>query len=361
MLIAKTAKIIFLLTNHLVATNTFPRALFPFHQLQEAPDTGYIEIWKPGVLTTHIDGLGLSSRQDGPSCDRKAKCKKNKIRNPADDTKCIRCPPRTKPDPTKTLCVKDDEASDEDKRKQYEEKMKEKIKEKFNKFKEKIKERLDKKKEVKNKEWEEKDKQRQDKNNQKRFRRMAVCSPAVAASIGTVAMLELADGGFSEDLFDSIDGDMLEFWPGDDINEEWLDTHIPDDESDLLNEDYVNEFLVVGDAAAESEKRSIEKRNVHEAVKAIMEKNAALRAEKRNIFTTIANAFRTFFRLLFSVAGRAAGAVSRVTKYFANGKKPNLKKPGESKYSRAEQKDKAREISQNKNWKKCLRGEKPEK
>jgi hypothetical protein len=39
----------------------------------------------------------------------------------------------------------------------------------------------------------------------------------------------------------------------------------------------------------------------------------------------------------------------------------NLKKPGESKLSRAEQKDKVKEISQNKDWKKCLRGEKPEK
>jgi hypothetical protein len=99
---------------------------------------------------------------------------------------------------------------------------------------------LEKKKESKGKEWEDKDKQRQDKRNQKKFRRMAVCTPAVAASIDTVAILELAGGGFSEDLFDSINGDMLDLWPGVDIDDDWLENSLPDDENDILNEDYVN-------------------------------------------------------------------------------------------------------------------------
>ncbi|KAH7339222.1 hypothetical protein BKA66DRAFT_435092 [Pyrenochaeta sp. MPI-SDFR-AT-0127] len=363
--IAKTTSIIFLLINHLVAAHTPPSAIVPSHQVHGALDTGSLEILKSRVFATYDAGTRLAPRQegDGGSCDRRAKCKKKKIRNPADDTKCIRCPPLTKPDPTRTLCVKDNEVSDEDKRKQYEEKIKEKIKEKFGKLKEQIKERLEKKKEVKNKEWEEKDKQRQDKRNQKRYRRMAVCSPAVAASIGTVAMLELADGGFSEDLFDSINGDMLEFWPRNDIDDDWLDKSLPDDESDITNEDYVKEFLVVGDAVSGNAKRSIKKRDIHGTVQTTSE-NAGPSTEKRNIFTSIANAFRRFGRALAdAVRGRVGGggAIARVTKFFSNGKQPNLKKPGESKLSLAEQKGKAKEISQNKNWKRCLRGEKPEK
>jgi hypothetical protein len=96
-----------------------------------------------------------------------------------------------------------------------------------------------------------------------------------------------------------------------------------------------------------------------EPVKALSEDVA-----KQNIFTTIANAFRALARAIAAAAARRAGGgapISRATKFFSNGKQPNLKNPGESKLSRAEQKDKAKEISQNKNWKKCLRGEKPEK
>ncbi|KAH8728385.1 hypothetical protein GQ44DRAFT_609311 [Phaeosphaeriaceae sp. PMI808] len=363
--IAKTAKTIFLLINHLVAAYTPPRAIFPSHWVHEAPDAGFLEILKPRVLATYDAGLGLAPRQEGNggSCDRRAKCKKKKIRNPADDTKCIRCPPLMKADPTRTICVKDNDASNEDKRRQYEEKIKEKIKEKFGKFKEKIKERLEKKKEAKKKEWEEKDKQRQDKRNQKKYRRMAVCSPVVAASIGTIAMLELADGGFSEDLFDSINGDMLEFWPSNDIGDDWLDKALPDDESDITKEDYVKEFLVIGDAASGHAKRSIDKRDIHGTVQATS-KNVGPSTEKRGAFAAIFTAFRNAVIALIAVAARRSsggGAIPQVTRFFSAGRKPNLKRPGESKLSRAEQKSKAKEISQNKNWKKCLRGEKPEK
>jgi hypothetical protein len=365
MYIRKTAKIIFLLMNHLVSAHAPPRTIFPNHWISETLEDGALEVLRPRVLGTYDAGIELFQRQegDGGSCDRRAKCKKNKIRNPADNTKCIKCPPLTKADPTKTLCIKDDDAKDEDKKKQYEEKIQEKLREKFDKFKEKIKERLNKKKEAKNTEWEEKDKQRQDKRNQKKFRRMAVCSPAVAASIGTAAMLELADGGFSEDLFDSINNDMLEYWPGGDIEDDWLDNALPDDEADILKEGYVNEFLVVGDAASGNTKRSIERRSINGTTPATSE-NAEPPTEKRNIFTAIANAFRALARLIVSAAKKRAGGggqVARPTKYFSEGKQPNLKKPGESKLSRAEQKDKAKELSKDKNWKKCLRGEKPEK
>lgn len=367
--VTNTTKFFFLLINHLVLAYIPPTAILPYYQVHGTSDDGSLGILKWRVHTLGEYEFGLFSRQEGNggSCDRRAKCKKNKIRDPADNTKCIKCPPQMKPDPTKTLCIQDNDSNKDDKKKQYEEKIKEKIKEKFNQFKEKIKERMPKKKEVKTKEWEEKDKKRQDKRNQKKYRRMAVCSPAVAASIGTVAMLELADGGFSEDLFDSINGDMLEFWPGNDIDDEWLDKNVPDDESDITNEDYVKEFLVLGDAASGNAKRSVPVAQVspstHTTQVTPSNDSHPPEVEKKNIVSAIVRAFATLVRALVNAATRriGTGVVARVSKFFSDGKKPNIKKPGESKLTRVEQKDKAKEIAQNKNWKQCLRGNKPEK
>ena len=267
-----------------------------------------------------------------------------------------------KSNPTKTVCVRDNDVSEEDKKKTYDDKIKEKIKEKLEKFKDMIKERLEKKKEEKNMEWEEKDKQRRSERNQKKFRRMAVCLPLAAAAIGTEAMLEMADGGFSLDLLDSINGDMLGVWPGSDIDDEWLDIAVPDDESDIVQEEYVKGFLEVGDAAAENTKRSMEKRNDSTDIDTTSPQESPS-TEKRNIFNAIASLFRSAVKAIISVAksiSKTAGA-TRATKFFSNGRKPNLKQPGESKWSRAQQLDKAKEISKNKNWTKCLRGEKAEK
>jgi hypothetical protein len=92
--------------------------------------------------------------------------------------------------------------------------------------------------------------------------------------------------------------------------------------------------------------------------------NAGPSTEKRNIFTAIANDLKALGRAIAAAATSRAGrdgAIARATKYSSDGKRPNLKKPGELKLLCANQKDKAKEISQNKNWKHCLRGEKPEK
>jgi hypothetical protein len=368
--ITKTAKAVFLLVNHLVAAHTPPKINLPSHRVHDAPNAASLEILKQRDVPNYDAGLGLVPRQEGNggSCDKRARCKKKNIRNPTDDTKCIRCPPLTKPNLTRTWCERDKDASQEDKKKKYQEKIEEKIKEKFDKFKEKIKERLEKKKETKKKEYEEKDRKRR--NNEKKFRRMAVCLPAVAAAIGTTAMLEMADGGFSEDLLDSINMDMLDLWPGSDIDDAFLDS-LPNDEKDITSEEYSAGFLEVGDAnSKENTKRFIEKRLIenqidHGAINATSEDTRPIISEKRSIFSLIAQVFRAVATAIGAAAARAAsrgGAqIGRATKYFSEGKKPNLKKPGEAKLSRADQKGKAKEVSQNKNWKRCLRGEKAEK
>ncbi|KAI4914153.1 hypothetical protein J4E85_010665 [Alternaria conjuncta] len=382
--VAKTIKVLFLLTNHLIAAYTPSEATLLSQRVHRGPASD-LDISQPASVLGREARFPLVNRQagNGESCERKARCKKNKIRDPSDPTKCIKCPPLMKSDPTKTVCIRDKDMSEEDKKKTYEDKIKEKIKEKFEKFKDMIKERLEKKKEEKNKEWEEKDKQRRSERNQKKFRRMAVCLPLTAAAIGTEAMLEMADGGFSLDLLDSINGDMLEVWPGSDIDDEWLDNAVPDDETDIVQEDFAKGFLEVGDAAAENAKRSMEKRDGTTDINSTDINSTNINStninftninstspqespstEKRNFINAIANLFRSAVDAVISVAkaiSRTVGAAARATKFFSNGRKPNLKQPGESKWSRAQQLDKAKEISKNKNWTRCLRGEKAEK
>ncbi|KAI4658821.1 uncharacterized protein J4E79_006580 [Alternaria viburni] len=392
--VAKTIKVLFLLTNHLIAAYTPSEATLLSQRVHRGTASD-LDISQPASVLGREARFPLVNRQagNGESCERKVRCKKNKIRDPSDPTKCIKCPPLMKSDPTKTVCIRDKDMSEEDKKKTYEDKIKEKIKEKFEKFKDMIKERLEKKKEEKNKEWEEKDKQRRSERNQKKFRRMAVCLPLTAAAIGTEAMLEMADGGFSLDLLDSINGDMLEVWPGSDIDDEWLDNAVPDDETDIVQEDFAKGFLEVGDAAAENAKRSMEKRdgttdinstdinftninftninstNINSTNINFTNINSTSpqespSTEKRNFINAIANLFRSAVDAVISVAkaiSRTVGAAARATKFFSNGRKPNLKQPGESKWSRAQQLDKAKEISKNKNWTRCLRGEKAEK
>jgi hypothetical protein len=92
--------------------------------------------------------------------------------------------------------------------------------------------------------------------------------------------------------------------------------------------------------------------------------NKGSSTEKRDLFGDLAAAFTTIVRAFVAMGRGVAnqvGTVARASRFFKDGKKPNLKKPGESKLSNAEQKAKAKEISQNNNWTKCLRGEKPEK
>lgn len=361
----KNCQAILLLLNHLVAAHVPREAIVRLNRVGRATE---LDIWPKGTPATHDTHLYPSSAElaarapnTDNACDRKAKCKKKKIRDPTNESKCIRCPPLMKADPTHTICIKDKDIKDEEKKETYKDKIKEKAQQKMKDFKDKIKERIQQKKPSKTTEWEKKDATRRDRLNNKKLRRMAQCLPLVAAAIGTQAMLEMADGGFSEDLLNGIDNDMLDLWPGTDIDDNYLDKTMPDDLHDITGEDYVNQFLQVGDAA--KTKRSIDLQDVDkeaETGSGISEQ----RADKRDIFGDIISAFVAIGRAIASAATKAAGkvgqAAARATKFFST-RKPNLKKPGESKLSRAEQKGKAKEVSQNKNWKNCLRGDKPEK
>ncbi|EAT90569.1 hypothetical protein HBI56_157380 [Parastagonospora nodorum] len=365
MRITKTCQAILFLLNHLVAAHVPLEAIAPLKHVGRASE---LDVWQKGTPATHENHLQpspveLTARapDSGNACDRKAKCKKKKIRDPTNASKCKRCPPLMKADPTHTICIQDKDIKDEEKKKTYKDKIKEKAQQMMKDFKDKIKERIQQKKPAKTTEWEKKDATRRDRLNNKKLRRIAQCLPLVAAAIGTQAMLEMADGGFSEDLLDGIDSDTLDLWPGTDIDDNYLDKTMPDDLNDITGEDYVNQFLQVGDAA--NAKRSIDLQDVDnetETDSGISEQGA----DKRDIFGDIIAGFVTIGRAIAAAATRAAGqvgqAAARATKFFST-RKPNLKKPGESKLSRAEQKDKAKEVSQNKNWKNCLRGEKPEK
>ncbi|PVH91993.1 hypothetical protein DM02DRAFT_702005 [Periconia macrospinosa] len=350
--ITKTFKAIFLLTNHLVAAHIPPRAFTPPHRVRAATKVDSLETWEPVNQLNHDTGLldiGLVPRKnggkDGEACDRRARCKKKNIRNPTDSSKCIRCPPLTKPDPTRTVCIKDKDVSKDEKNKKYQEKIKEKVKEKMKAYKDKVKERLEKKKEEKKKEWEKKDNIRKDKLTQKKGRRMAGCLPLVAAAIGTAAMLEMADGGFSEDI-------------------------------DLSKDDYTDEFLKVGDESAGAAVVAfVGKREIHAHVDAtprhtelsIVDREVPVPAPNPVIggiivaFIFIGKAIAQAASRAASRAGAAPGrATGKATDFFKS-KTPNLSGVGKSKYNRDQQKMKAKEVAKNKNWSKCLHGKKPEK
>lgn len=270
--ISNHIKAVFLLVNHLVAAHVPPVLISPPHRVPGATDLKARNVWKRNAPSTHsskvsTEILDLFPRQDkkGGSCDRRAKCKKKKIRNPTDETKCMRCPPTTKPDPTRSLCIKDKDLKKEDKKKELKERLMEKVKEKIQRFKElskeKKKERLQKKKPEKSKDWERKDKIRKDDLNKKKNSRMGQCLPLVAVAIGTAAMLELADGGFTEDLLESIDMDMLELWPKDDISDDWFEKSVPGDLGDVSKEDFVKAYIEHGDSQVVSVVTTIGKRS----------------------------------------------------------------------------------------------------
>lgn len=248
-------KAVFLLVNHLVAAHVPPELIAPAHRVPGATDLKARNVWQRSTpsdpaSSLSADAIHLLSRQakSGGSCDRKARCKKKNIRNPKDESKCIRCPPLTKPDPTRTLCIKNKDVSKDDKKKQMKEKLLEKVKEKMKQFKEKRKERLEKKKAEKNKEYEKKDATRKNELNKKKNRRMAQCLPLVAAAFGTAAMLELADGGFSEDLLESIDMDLLALWPkSEEISDDWFEKSVPGDLGDINKEDFAKAYIEYGD------------------------------------------------------------------------------------------------------------------
>ncbi|OAK95920.1 hypothetical protein IQ06DRAFT_231299 [Phaeosphaeriaceae sp. SRC1lsM3a] len=369
--ISNHIKAVFLLVNHLVAAHVPPVLISPPHRVRGATDLKARNVWQRNAPSNHdsnvsIEPLDLFPRQDkkGGSCDRRAKCKKKKIRNPTDETKCIRCPPTTKPDPTRSLCIKDKDLKKEDKKKELKERLMEKVKEKIQRFKElskeKKKERLQKKKPEKSKDWERKDKIRKDDLNKKKNSRMGQCLPLVAVAIGTVAMLELADGGFTEDLLESIDMDMLELWPKDDINDDWFEKSVPGDLGDVSKEDFVKAYIEHGDSQNSNysigmPEHSVETREVSSV--------SAQHEEKRLVqgAGAIAGVAKAVSKAVPKGGGTtgAAGA-SKPSTFFSN-KTPSLKRPGESKFSKADQKGKAKELAKNKNWKNCLKGEKPQK
>lgn len=365
MRIAKINHVLLFLINHLAAAHVPLEAIAtPI----DVPGSKQVDIWPAGLSATdgthtESDHVELVPRASGASqsCDRRAKCKKKKIRDPADASKCKRCLPLMKADPTQTICIKDNDINQDEKKRTYKDKIKEKAQQKMKVFRDKIKERIEQKKPAKTTEWDKKDATRRDQLNNKKFRRMAQCLPLVAAAIGTQAMLEMADGGFSEDLLDGIDNDMLTLWPNSDIDDTFLDQTIPEDLGDITGEDYVNLYLQVGDAA--NAKRSIDQRDTHNEGQT-GSISPEQHANKRNIFSEIAKAFVAIGRAIASVASKTASKIgqeaARATKFFST-RQPNLKKPGESSWTRTQQLDKAKEVSKNKNWTKCLRGEKPEK
>jgi hypothetical protein len=209
-------------------------------------------------------------------------------------------------------------------------------------------------------------------------------------------------------LLDNIDSEMLELWPKD-IDNGWFEKGVPGDLGDVGKEDFVQTFIEVGDAAVGNavvvaSKRSFEQRGDQDDGEAYHETdlsfedleyvvNSTSTAISQHqvdkcvvqaiipIFTSIgeydshvnqdtilifelalviANVAARVARGAKGAGGTTGAAATRASQFFKD-KAPKVKKAGESKFSRADQKGKAKEVAKNKNWNRCLKGEKAQK
>ena len=83
---AKTAKAILHLINNLIEDHSPPRAIVPPYRVHKARNVDSPEILQPKVFSSNNAARGIipAKSEDGGSCDRRARCKKKNIRNPAD-------------------------------------------------------------------------------------------------------------------------------------------------------------------------------------------------------------------------------------------------------------------------------------
>ncbi|KAF2754840.1 hypothetical protein EJ05DRAFT_513758 [Pseudovirgaria hyperparasitica] len=374
MRITQGTKAIFLIINHCVAAHTPPVAIAPPHRVRGSPsNVPVLRTWQPPA---QLEPGSLTTRADGNTCEKKkARCKKNKIRNPLDDTKCIRCPPKTKPDMTKTICIDENEqeCDKNDRQCKIKRRIKEVAKEKLKQFWSDIKERFKRKMINKKPSWERMNIERQDKKNQKKLRRIASCLPLVALAFGTDEMIDLADGGFSEDYLDNLEQSALAIWPKD--IEDWeVEKVFPDDESDIKSDDYVSPFMSLGDGIQmDTARRSVMAPTIKDAhldVPAIVDDfepvidHADVTAlstteqKRQNPILLIVMAFEAIASIIVNVVAKNAGNLAKIGGKLA-GRKPNVAKPGQGKFSRKDQGVKAGEVAKSRNWKNCLRGQKP--
>ncbi|KAG9235775.1 hypothetical protein BJ875DRAFT_494710 [Amylocarpus encephaloides] len=376
MKISLSAKAIFFILNHVAAFHVPPH-LKVAARLQERSG----ENASPTTATEPFDGTptennliprASTSASSCPAC--RDWCPSNKIISPKNCKKCIKCPAGMKADPTFKTCIKDDgkknnDDDDNEKKKKWEEKLA-KWSEKQKKLRAPFKEKKwGEKKQKLMDEYKKNEDRKKDNEKRKKVRRFGRCLPIVALAMGPGVAATYADEFWDEDWLESME--LLELEPEGYTIEPW-----DSEDSDKIFEedDYLNKWIDYGNKQAEA--RSIRSYGAMSSPLELTPRDPTPTPtlapvlprlppregpastglvlyedhEKRffwliPIFAAIAS---TVARVAVGAA-RAAGAALRLSKYTMK-----IAKGAKSKKSRLEQKEGAKKVAKDKNWKQCL-------
>ncbi|EFR03591.1 hypothetical protein MGYG_06585 [Nannizzia gypsea CBS 118893] len=316
-------------------------------------------------------------KKDEKKCDRcRPRCKRMMIHDRKDCTKCNRCPPKTHPDPKQKKCLPD---SKEDKKKKFEDKKgREKrdydFKKNYHKFRPKPL-RFQRKLSVERRKHKELLDIKRDTLNRMKVRRLGRCALLTPLAIGGEAIEKYTTGFFDESFMESMQ--LLDLWPEElkNADPEYLSKHIFTDEYLDLYVDFAEEHYTkrsIDYAAPESQVQRDDEQEMGLIISPStrdlsIRSIGAIDIDRRCGFLCfLIPIARLIAQLVLRVASRAAAraaksAATRVSKILKDISK-NLKlTKGKGDKSFREQKDAARDISKNRNWMKCLRGEKPTK
>ncbi|KAK9783848.1 hypothetical protein AB5N19_14402 [Seiridium cardinale] len=247
----RASKAVFIMVNHILAEH-HPMVVVPariYGRGHSTYDAGLSP--RQDLLTEDIPSINIWAYKD--KCDCKQDCPKTQIQDPKDCQKCAACLNGQKPNTDQTQCVKDDcatcgkgEIRDSkdckkcvNKDKRFEEK-KTNINNRRNQVVRERKNRnFDKTKDKMQKKYNDKDPVRRRKKN----RRMSRCAALVPLSMGGLFASEV-DELFDEEWAES--DEMMAFWPPE-LTVKQVDEWVEDqDDSFLEGEDYLHKWMEAG-------------------------------------------------------------------------------------------------------------------
>lgn len=314
------------------------------------------------------------TNKDKRKCDRcVARCGRMKIHDPKDCTRCKLCPPRTHPDKAQKTCIRDS-AQDRER----------KVKETSDRKQGEYDFKKDKKRSLpksirfgdawkkKSKVYKEFENKRNNMMNRKRVRRMARCVLIVPLALGVEAIQEYSNGFFDESFLESME--LLDLWPGDlkDANPDYL--------TDAINSDkYLDQWIKY--AKTQFGKRSLSSNDIMEGPSQNEDDtDLALIGHRTNFIRALGEALpsldihlvrRCPICFLIPIFAAAVGTAARVGARAGSrigGRLGKLLSPknfkvtkGKGKNTHKQQKDGAKKISENPNWRRCIAGQAPQK
>lgn len=347
---SKTFKGAFLIINHVTATHFPP--IIALNPKLHGPRSNSANDVAAGDLAS----MPLVPRIDEYCSYCRDRCPKDKIIDPEDCGECLRCPKGKTPNKPQEKCIRNKSERDK-KTSKYKEKKRKEIdyyRDKGRRYKEKKAEKQKSYNRARNKE------------DRKQVRRMGRCLPIVPLVMGPTLAEKYGDEFFDEDFLESMT--LLDLWP------QWLEVEEWESEEDdaiYESENYLDAWVEFG---KENEKRSFKSES-----RSLAARSLKVRSIHQQNQTDVTNTGITapsekhqlvarcpwcwlipIFAAAASAGARAGSAAARAgMKLSKNGMK--IAKGRGSNRTKKEQKDGAKNISDNKQWLNCLKGFKPTK